>query len=132
MKIAGGPDDDTPLAGSSPAAERRVKIEQWCAANTSEAACAVLQKAGIPSAPVRTIPEVAKDAHLWEREMLVKMDDAVAGEMFVPGVTIKMSKTPGRVGPVPTPGQPTDEILSKVLGYDQTVIDKLRGDRVIA
>ena len=53
---------------------------------------------------MRTIPEVAKDPHLWEREMLVKMDDAVAGEMFVPGATIKMSRTPGRVGPVPTPG----------------------------
>ena len=49
-----------------------------------------LCSAGIPSAPVRTIPEVAKDPHLWEREMLVKMDDAEAGEMYVPGVTVKM------------------------------------------
>src|SRR5207248_5036654 len=95
MKIVGGPDDDTPLAGSSPAAERRVKIEAWCAAHTSEDACRALQAAGIPSAPVRTIPEVAKDAHTWEREMLVKMADPIAGEMYVPGVTVKLSKTPG-------------------------------------
>ena len=61
----------------------------------------------------KTIPQVAKDPHLWEREMLVKMPDAVAGEMYVPGATIKMSKTPGRVGPVPTPGQHTDEVLSR-------------------
>ena len=27
------------------------------------------------------------------------MDDPVAGEMYVPGATIKMSKTPGRIGP---------------------------------
>jgi CoA:oxalate CoA-transferase len=132
MKIVGGPDDDTPLAGSSPAAERRVKIEAWCAAHTSDDACKVLQAAGIPSAPVRTIPEVAKDAHTWEREMLVKIDDAVAGEMYVPGVTVKMSKTPGRVGPVPTPGQHTDEVLTRVLGYDAAKLAVLRAARAIA
>jgi CoA:oxalate CoA-transferase len=126
MKIVGGPDDDTPLAGSSPAAERRAKIEAWCGAHTSDDACAALQAAGIPSAPVRTIPEVAKDPHLWEREMLVKMDDAVAGEMYVPGVTVKMSKTPGRVGPVPTPGQHTDEVLAGVLDYDAAKLSALR------
>ena len=132
MKIVGGPDDDTPLAGSSPAAERRVKIEQWCAAQTSEQACAALQTAGIPSAPVRTIPEVANDAHTWEREMLVKMEDPVAGEMYVPGVTVKMSKTPGRVGPVPTPGQHTDEVLAGLLGYDAAKLSALRAARSIA
>src|SRR5437764_13784629 len=41
MKIVGGPDDDTPLAGSSPAADRRVAIEGWCLATTSDEACAV-------------------------------------------------------------------------------------------
>jgi crotonobetainyl-CoA:carnitine CoA-transferase CaiB-like acyl-CoA transferase len=132
MKIVGGPDDDTPLAGSSPAADRRAKIDAWCAAHTSEEACAVLQAAGIPSAPVRTIPEVAKDPHLWEREMLVKMDDAVAGEMYVPGVTVKMSKTPGRVGPVPTPGQHTDEVLGSLLEYDAAKLSALRAARAIA
>jgi CoA:oxalate CoA-transferase len=132
MKIVGGPDDDTPLAGSSPAAERRARIEAWCAAHTSDEACAALQAAGIPSAPVRTIPEVAKDPHTWEREMLVKMDDAVAGEMYVPGVTVKMSKTPGRVGPVPTPGQHTDEVLAGVLGYDGAKLSALRAAGAIA
>ena len=88
--------------------------------------CATLTAAGIPVGPVKTIPEVAKDPHLWEREMLVKMDDAVAGEMYVPGVTIKLSKTPGRLGPVPTPGQHTDESLRGVLGYDGATIDALR------
>jgi len=41
-------------------------------------------------------------------------------------VTIKMSRTPGRVGPVPTPGQHTDDVLREVLGYDGPTIDGLR------
>jgi CoA:oxalate CoA-transferase len=132
MKIVGGPDDDTPHAGSSPAADRRAAIDAWCLSHTTDEVCAALHDAGIPAAPVRTIPEVAKDPHLWEREMLVKMDDALAGEMYVPGVTVKMSKTPGRVGAVPTPGQHTDEVLRDVLGYDAAKLSALRSVKAIA
>jgi CoA:oxalate CoA-transferase len=126
MKIVGGPDDDTPLAGSSPAGERRARIDAWCAAHTVKEIVAVLLEAGIPVAPVRTIPEVAKDPHLWAREMLVKKEDAVAGEMYLPGATVKLSKTPARVGTVPTPGQDTDEVLGRLLGYDRAAVDALR------
>ena len=89
-------------------------------------------EADIPVAPVKTIPQVAEDPHLWEREMLVKMEDPVAGEMYLPGATIKMSKTPGRLGPVPTPGQHTDELLAGILGYDRATLAELRGAKVIA
>jgi CoA:oxalate CoA-transferase len=126
MRIVGAAEDSTPLLGSSAGDHRRAFVERWCAEHTVEEICATLTAAGIPVGPVKTIPEVAKDPHLWEREMLVKMDDAVAGEMYVPGVTIKLSKTPGRLGPVPTPGQHTDEILRGVLGYDDATIDVLR------
>jgi len=76
--------------------------------------------------------KVAQDPHLWKREMLVKKEDPVAGEMYLPGATIKMSKTPGRIGPVPTPGQHTDEMLSRILGYDRTTLEDLRQAKVIA
>jgi len=52
-----------------------------------------------PVGPVRTIPEVARSAPV-DRQMLVKMDDPVAGKLLA-RATIKMSKTPGRIGPVP-------------------------------
>src|SRR5262252_5560407 len=130
-RIVGAEEDATPMPGSSVGDRRRAFVERWCAEHTVEEICTALGAAGIPVGPVRTIPEVAKDPHLWEREMLVKMDDAVAGEMYVPGVTIKLSKTPGRLGPVPTPGQHTDEILGGVLGYDAATIDALRGQGAV-
>ncbi len=111
---------------------RRKAVEAWCAENTVDHIVKTLLDAEIPVAPVKTIPQVAVDPHLWEREMLVKMEDPVAGEMCLPGATIKMSKTPGRVGPVPTPGQHTDELLSRILGYDRAILDELRQVKVIA
>jgi crotonobetainyl-CoA:carnitine CoA-transferase CaiB-like acyl-CoA transferase len=59
------------------------------------------------------------------------MDDAVAGEVYVPGVTVKMSQTPGRVGPVPTPGQHTDAVLAGLLGFDAERLQSLRRAKVI-
>ena len=111
---------------------RRKAVEAWCAENTVDHIVKTLLDAEIPVAPVKTIPQVAEDPHLWEREMLVKMADPVAGEMYLPGATIKMSKTPGRVGPVPTPGQHTDEVLSRLLGYDRATLQELRQAKVIA
>ena len=111
---------------------RRKAVEVWCAENTVDHIVKTLLDAEIPVAPVKTIPQVAVDPHLWEREMLVKMEDPVAGEMYLPGATIKMSKTPGRVGPVPTPGQHTDEVLSRLLGYDRATLQELRRAKVIA
>jgi crotonobetainyl-CoA:carnitine CoA-transferase CaiB-like acyl-CoA transferase len=111
---------------------RRKAVEAWCAENTVDHIVNTLLEAEIPVAPVKTIPQVAVDPHLWEREMLVKMEDPVAGEMYLPGATIKMSKTPGRVGPVPTPGQHTDEVLSGILGYNRATLEELRHAKVIA
>jgi len=64
--------------------------------------------------------------------MLVKMEDAVAGEMYLPGATVKLSKTPARVGPVPTVGQHTDEVLGGLLGYEHAALAALRVSGAIA
>ncbi len=86
---------------------------------------------GIPVAPVLSIPQVVEDPHLWAREMLVKVEDALAGELHVPGLAIKLSKTPGTLGPVPVAGQHTDELLGGLAGYDQARIAGLRAAAVV-
>ncbi len=111
---------------------RRKMVDDWTAQRSMDDIVAIMTKAELPAAPVRTIPQVVKDPHLWEREMLVKMDDPVCGEIHLPGVAVKMSATPGRIGPVPTPGQHTDEVLSRLLGYDAAALDALRQAKVIA
>jgi formyl-CoA transferase len=135
MRIASG-DDGGAVGGltnrTGAGDPRQQAVAKWCAESTVDHIVKTLLDAEIPVAPVKSIPEVARDPHLWEREMLVKMPDALAGEMYLPGVTIKLSKTPGRVAPVPTPGQHTDEVLSRLLGYDRATLDELRQAGVIA
>ncbi len=107
-------------------------LADWCLQHTVAEICEKAAAIDVPVAPVNTIPQVAQDPHLWQREMLVKVEDTHAGELHVPGLSIKFSKTPGKLGPVPTAGQHTDEILSGLAGYDETKIERLRAEKVIA
>ena len=135
MEIVGAsrPSDAEPLNSSvGRTDERRRMVENWCAAHSVSEIVQTLMGAGIPVAPVRGIPEVTQDKHTWEREMLAKRPDALAGEIHVPGLAVKMSATPGRIGPVPTLGEHTDEILGGLLDYDAERLRSLRDAKVIA
>jgi crotonobetainyl-CoA:carnitine CoA-transferase CaiB-like acyl-CoA transferase len=112
--------------------ERRRLLEGFCAERSVSEIMETLQAAGVPAAPVRDIPEVTRDAHTWQREMLARQPDPLAGEIHVPGLAVKMSATPGRIGPVPSPGQHTDELLASLLDYDAARLESLRSAKVIA
>jgi len=62
-----------------------------------------------------------------------RMPPMVRGQsVYFSVYTVKLSRTPGRVGPIPTPGQHTDEVLRDLLGLDDGAIDALRRDRAVA
>jgi CoA:oxalate CoA-transferase len=122
---------DTQQAGGSLFGPRMPGLVDWCKQRTVAEIYEKIVALGVPVAPVRTIPQAAEDPHLWQREMLVKMEDPYAGELHLPGLAIKFSKTPGKLGPVPTPGQHTDALLAQLPGYDAKKIEQLRSRKVI-
>src|SRR6202011_2417113 len=70
--VSGGTSDGRgaePITGGQGGADARKALEAWCAERPVETICSALMEIGVPVAPVRTIPEVAEDPHLWEREM---------------------------------------------------------------
>ncbi len=81
---------------------------------------------------MRTIPEVAKDPHLWEREMLVKMEDAVAGEMYVPGRHDQAVEDAGARGPGADARPAHRRGAGGVLGYDAARLGALRAAGAVA
>jgi CoA:oxalate CoA-transferase len=127
------PDEDEPieLPATAGGGRRQQAIADWCEAHTREEICETLARVDVPVAAVLSIPEVVELAHLWERAMLVKVPDPVTGDVYAPGLTIKLSESPGRLGPVPTPGQHTEEILSTLANYDAARIAELRAQHII-
>jgi len=95
-------------------------LEDVIKERTTEEWMKILEEAGIPSAPINSIDKVVKDPQLISREMIVKTMHTAVGEFLVPGVPVKLSKTPGRVEKAaPILDEHREEILSTWLGYNR-------------
>ncbi|MFA4915750.1 MAG: CaiB/BaiF CoA-transferase family protein [Syntrophales bacterium] len=81
--------------------------------------------------PVNDVEDLMVDPHIKHREMLLKMDHPVEGEILTLGFPFKFSDTPASIRtPSPALGQNTDETL-KSLGYDETEMKEMREKGVI-
>lgn len=95
-------------------------IDEWLA---------ILEKAGLPCAPINTIDKIVTDPHVNARNMIVEVEHPIAGKLKMPGVPVKMSETPGTVEKhAPLLGQHTGEILQELLGWDQKKVDEFFGN----
>jgi succinate--hydroxymethylglutarate CoA-transferase len=64
--------------------------------------------------------------------MLVEINHPTAGPIKLAGIPVKYSGTKAEIRtPPPVLGEHTDEILSKMLGYDAAKRDELRAKGVI-
>ncbi|WCK56628.1 CaiB/BaiF CoA-transferase family protein [Aneurinibacillus sp. Ricciae_BoGa-3] len=88
-------------------------------------------QAGIPASPIHNVEQVIKHPQVISREMVVHQQHPVAGEIVMPGIPIKLSKTPGTIDrPAPLLGQHTLEILSG-LGFEEAVIEEMRAKGIV-
>jgi len=92
----------------------------------------ILQDAGVPCAPVRTIDEVIADGEVAERRMLIDCEHATRGTVRVSGTPVKLSEVPDapEVRPAPLLGGHTAEVLATV-GIEGEELEKLRADGVV-
>jgi len=100
-------------------------LEGWCKQHSTDEVCRVMWSMGVATAPILTTPQVARDPNLLEREALVKIKNVDGAEMYVPGLCIKFSESTGKIGPAPTTGQHTEEVLRDVAHYDSATIARL-------
>ncbi len=110
------------IADLSPELERvfaRRKAAEWIA---------LLEGAGVPSAPVNSVDKVMQDPQLLARNMLVTVEDRDVGTVTIPGNPIKMERLPesGSRPPAPDIGQDTVEVLEGVLGLGAAEIEALK------
>ena len=113
---------DPRFSSNTARAEHRDEIDRhvavWVAERTVDEVVAVLSAAEVPAFPVQTLRQVLDDEHVWKRQLLVRVDDPVAGEMLVPGFPIRLSAVPREIAGIPTPGQHNAEIFGSLLGAD--------------
>ncbi|MCR4443391.1 MAG: CaiB/BaiF CoA-transferase family protein [Peptococcaceae bacterium] len=91
----------------------------------------LLEKAGIPCAPINNISQVLNNEQVGFREMIVTLNHPRAGEVKVSGCPVKsMNCKTGAVQPSPLLGQHNEEVLSS-LGFTAEEIAVLKQDKVI-
>lgn len=91
----------------------------------------LLDEAGLPVAPVNDYSDVAQDPQVIENEYIVEIEDPAHGKLKLPGVTVKLSETPGKVERLgPELGQHTEEILMELCGYGWDDLAKLREEGI--
>jgi crotonobetainyl-CoA:carnitine CoA-transferase CaiB-like acyl-CoA transferase len=91
----------------------------------------MLDKAGVPCAPVNTLDNVLSDPQTLARDMVVDVPHPLIPDLKLVGLPIKLSETPGDVRiPPPLKGQHTENVLID-LGYREADIDAFRERQVI-
>jgi formyl-CoA transferase len=107
-------------------------VGEWFATCTAVEAQELLDEAGVPVCPIYSIADIFADPHYQARGDIVRAVDPDIGEVPMPAVLPRFSRTPGAVEhPGPPLGAQTDEILRQVLGLTEGEVRTLRGDGVI-
>ena len=102
-------------------------IAKWSSQKTADEIVDLMQRVGIPAAPVNDAGAVAADPHFRARGSIVDVDTAEGLRISMQGTTPKLSETPTRVRWAGPPlGFHTDEILAGRLHFDPARIAALR------
>jgi len=110
----------------------RKTIEGWLADKTRAQAVALLEEQGVPSGPVYTAEDIFNDPHIAARNMLVTVDDPVAGPRKYARSPLHLSSAPDiPAEPAPQLGGHTQTILKDLLGYGDNEIEQLQDQGVI-
>ncbi|MGA2956356.1 MAG: CoA transferase [Thermodesulfobacteriota bacterium] len=91
-----------------------------------------LDDVGVPNGPIWSLDQTLTSEQAHALEMVKEIEHPTCGKIKVTGVPVKLSQTPGAVElPPPTLGQHTEEILTRVLGYSKSEVEKLKKEKVI-
>lgn len=107
-------------------------IGAWTGQQSSQALLEVLHEAGVPAGLVYEPADMLDDPHFAARRSLVWAKDADHGEVVMPGVSPRLSATPGAVRWAgPALGEHTDEVLHELADLTDQEIVNFRNAGVI-
>jgi len=112
--------------------ELEAMLREWTAARAAEDVVRLLQDAGVPAFVSMSNSDLSLDAHLQETGFFVSLDHPEVGRRQHAGIPWRLTGTPCAVRrAAPCLGEHTDDVLRRILGYDDARIDALRRDGVL-
>lgn len=86
----------------------------------------------VPCGAINSVADIFADPQFEARDNLLRFEDPVAGEIVIPGVIPKLSKTPGRVKHIGPPlGDGIESVYGGLLGLSEEEIGALKAKGVI-
>jgi crotonobetainyl-CoA:carnitine CoA-transferase CaiB-like acyl-CoA transferase len=105
----------------------RTELRHLFASRNRDDVVRALTEAGVPCGAVRSVTETLADPQLQARGMIVPIEHAVAGAIYVLGNPLKLSGTPTEIRTAPPAlGQHSDAILKHDAGLTDGEIAELR------
>jgi len=100
---------------------------------TAEEWLALFEQVKLPCAPINKIDQVMENPQVLSRNMIVEVEDHIAGKVKIAGNPIKMDSVPEEMtrGKVPEVGEHNSEIYGDLLGYTNEQLELLTKDGVI-
>jgi len=113
--------------------ELNALLEQTFITRTAQQWLDLFEQVRIPCAPINDVERVMHDPQVLARNMIVEVEDAVAGKVKIAGNPIKMTSLPEEKqrAKVPEVGEHNQEIYMNYLGLTEHELDRLRQDGVI-
>ncbi|MEO7403604.1 MAG: CaiB/BaiF CoA-transferase family protein [Burkholderiales bacterium] len=133
LMTAIGRDDlggDPALTNNAGRAQRATEIDDaitaWTALHRADHVVSVLNTAQVPNGKIYSIADIVRDPQYAAREMIQSITLHDGRPLKVPGITPKLSATPGTIdSPGPALGEHTDLVLA-AHGFDAAEIARLR------
>ncbi|MFA5375397.1 MAG: CoA transferase [Dehalococcoidia bacterium] len=108
-------------------------IEKWTIGYDHIELANILQSHGIKAGAVLDAADLVNDPHLKERRFFEEIEHPEAGKHIMPGISWKMSRTPGRIeSPAPCFSEHNQYVFGKLLGMSDEEIEKLAQEGVTA
>lgn len=108
------------------------EVEAWTRARPGREAVEILTAAQVPVSLVQRISDIFEEEHYRVRDMLLRLPHPMGGDVMMPGVTPKLSATPGEVRHAgPTLGADTRAVLHDLLGLENDEFERLAAKGVL-
>lgn len=104
----------------------RQEVADWVAERTVDEVVNLMDRAGVPAAPVYDIDDVLASEHLRERGFFVEVDTPLYGKAVLPGFPFKLSEANGDLSkPAPRVGEHNREIFGELLAIPEDEMKRL-------